>query len=314
MPRLSPKAHVFQLEPHARYRLEYATAPEPSPPGTEWTGDALDGSPLAYMMRRPLILKADDFGSPFGDIDVAFIDAVDAADGVVALGIVTALIAEDDATRTAYRALNAGGFELWFHGHTHTLGDVAEFSGSGLASQMDSFARGITAGRERLGVEFHSFGAPGNGFDADTMTALTTFPQLVVWFFGAAEAPVFVLPRLIDLESKVGVVRDVEEFSGLVEQTLAANPTAPITLQLHPRMWTHADLDRARTAIASLYDRGLRPAAPFELWAWRQEAARVRLFKETARSYILDLSQVELRLRVTVDPAGPTPVRVTEVD
>ena len=324
VPELHAHANVVEVEAGQRYALTVAAPTGDLAIGHTWSGAALIGSPLERMARRPIVLKADDFGGPLDDNAAWFIETVDTLDAVAGLGIITSryshhgpwagdiitsrVVAFEEA-RTIYAPIRDHDFELWFHGHTHPTGAATpEFMGRGLDSEIASFGAGRAVGRDSLGVEFRSFGAPENAFDVNTSLAIATDPEIAVWLFGPTDpsaSPVLVLPRLVDLEIEPGRVFDPPEFQSLLAAALLATPEAPaITLQVHPFMFAPGDRERCRTVLESLAaDDRFRFATPFEVWSWRTDAAAIRLTRTTATDYLLDLSEAQLdhRLELPVD-------------
>jgi hypothetical protein len=292
LPRLQDHPNVARLEPGSRYEITVAAATDDRAVGTLWTGDALQGSPLAFMERTPLVIKADDFGGPLNEPAVAFVEELDRVTAVAGLGMITREVEKLTEARLVYTPIRNQGFELWFHGHTHEVEKLpAEFDGTGLASQVDTLARGLRIGRELLDVQFRSFGAPGNRFDGDTATALAEFPEVVVWLFGAADAPVFVLPRLVDLELEPGIVRDPREVPTMIDEALAPGLPPAVTLQVHPSWFTKENSQRFADVVRILADDDrLRWETPLEVWTWHEDRAHIQLIKTSATTYLLDLS------------------------
>lgn len=312
-PNLLDHLNRHAVKAGVSYALAFDREIDQYPVGHVWYGDNLADSPLAFMERTPIVIKADDYGGPIDSNSCRFIEMVDRFGGFVSLGIITSLLAEREIVNQTYRDLHRQGFEAWLHGHSHDWSPPAEFSGASLKRQEESFERGIELGREMLHVDFHTFGAPGNGIDGSTSQALRRFPQIAVWLFGDAGAPALsgsdamVLPRIIDVEEKVGVVEPPASFSRALRNTLARKkrPNA-MTLQVHPTGFGEADLDRLEAMLADIQQqRSFRYTAPFELWKWKRDTGNVALTKTGARSYSLDLSSAEFDHIIELDPAGP---------
>jgi len=223
------------------------------------------GSSPAKANRPVVVLKVDDFGGPLSRRAARFIEAVAAVGGVAALGLITSRLPEDPEVLATYRDLQARGFELWFHGHRHDWSlPEAEFAGVGVAAQREAFRIGLAVAHERLGMELRTFGAPGNAIDDDTVTAIREFPQLDAWFFGRPGTQATVLPRLLEVEEKVGVVREPDAFFVALDRQIAAAP-AVITLQVHPNALGADDFARFETILTGLRRRGLRLTTPREV-------------------------------------------------
>jgi len=140
-------------------------------------------------------------------------------------------------------AIENGGFiEFWFHGWDHKLNfmldgekKLAEFSGTSYEYQADHLHKGMQLFTERTGLTFHTFGAPGNGFDSSTRRLLDETPEIKVWLYGDSTATTkkLVLRRPINLEYVVGKVK-VDEF---LKAYSKLGEVRIVTLQGHPAMW-----------------------------------------------------------------------------
>ncbi len=83
----------------------------------------------------------------------------------------------------------SGFFEFWNHGfdHSRILRDgqeIYEFSKSPLQDQVTTLRKTQDLAREKLGIEFVTFGAPYNRIDQQTATALEEFPEIRFWLYG----------------------------------------------------------------------------------------------------------------------------------
>jgi hypothetical protein len=308
----------FFLEAGSRYRLDFTEPVDVHPVKQTWTGAELTGSPLSYMMRLPLILKADDFGGAITANAARFIELADSYGAIVSPGIVTSSLTDQTQVNSTYFDLHSLGFEAWFHGHTHDCsGTTAEFSGIGVDEQQESFETGMGLGRSKLGLEFHTFGAPCNAIDDNTAKAIAAVPQITAWLFGKADAPslqdadVWVLPRLLEFEESVGNVGSVDRFADDLDRVMAAQ-TVPevLTLQVHPNHFGHNDYDRSNAVLSTLTARDVfRFTSPFEAWKWRMDREEVVLTKVGGSSYVLDLSTAEFDHWITMDPSSLLPTK-----
>jgi hypothetical protein len=318
VPELRPRDGVFHVAAGQRYLLTYATPVDDAPVGTTWLGSSLAGSPLAAMARPALVLKADDFGPAFESIPIRFVEAVDAARGVASLGIITGRLTHDSQQLEAYRTLHAAGFELWFHGHRHRYrGPHAEFMGELTQVQRAVFDHGLAVGRDVLGLEFHSFGAPGNGVDENTAAALRQEPRIKVWLLGIPGLGVYVLGGAVSGEESEGVARDpLEIYQDLEKRRLGESPPDAVPVQVHPRDWSEESLDRFVELVGLVAAGGAwRFSGPYDEWCWLQDRGTLVVSKAGGAAYELDLRAVEHDLRLDLDPAvGPLPASVQPLD
>ncbi len=320
-PQLLDHSNVHFIEASRKYQIEFENESDADPVDTVWMADALSGSPLAYMMRPAIVIKVDDLGGPLNASTVRWIELADSYGAVVSLGIITSRLVERSDVNETYATLHARGFEAWFHGHSHDWSlPSAEFSGVSLDAQVASFETGIELGRNRLGVDFHSFGAPGNAMDDNTGKAVVAFPQIVVWLFGDGAAPgladndVLVLPRLMEFEESVGDVREPGFFSVSLNDLLDSTPTLEVlTLQVHPNRFNEEDHRRSRAIFDDLDRRGLfRYTSPYGWWKWMQDRETISLKKTGPTSYLLDLTSASFDHRIEFDPATALPASVDD--
>lgn len=309
-----PNRHF--VEAGSKYLLEFAEPVDDHPVNEVWTGAELMGSPLSYMTRSPVIFKADDLGGAIGVNAARFVELADSYGAIVSLGIVTSWLTDRARVNRTYSDLHSLGFEAWFHGHRHDWSPpTAEFSGVGAHEQQESFETGIELGRKKLGVEFHSFGAPGNAVDDNTAAAMVAFPQMVVWLFGKSGAPslqgtdVWVLRRALEFEESVGTVRAPDEFVDDLDRVIAAQPPPEVlTLQVHPRKFGQDDFERSDAILSTLIAKDMfRFTSPFEEWKWRMDRDNIVLTKVDPSTYVLDLSAADFDHWITMDPSAPLP-------
>jgi hypothetical protein len=294
----APKRIVL-LDPGRSYHLEFTSAPDDTPIGAELTGDHLQGTTFEVMLHPPIILKADDYGHPIDPISQGLFDWLRARGYVASLGIITSHLAESRESAAQYRELEHDGFELWFHGHTHRLEKTSgEFSNTPLADQERSFAEGLRIGRELLGTDFTTFGAPGNAYDTTTATAVRSHPQIEAWFFGPKYSPVFTFPRIAELEVSPGRVGEPEVMVAALRRASTIDAPA-LTLQIHPRGWSKDELANAEAILEKwCATTQCRVTTPSLERRWYMERSKIRFKKLDLRSYRVDLSGATTRLRI----------------
>ena len=272
--------------------------------------------PLAYMMRRPFIIKADDFGGILTSSVQRFLDEVSEFHGVAGLGIIASFVStlKDESTVDSYKSLSQQGFELWFHGYAHLIISPTdtEFLGASLASQEYSFEQGTTIGKSILGVDFHTFGAPGNAADSNTIIALNAYPQFVVWFFGdgVSDPNLMVLLWNPGIEDTAGIVNPPSVFQDRLDIILS-EPARPIVVQVHPFAWGDLDHQYFVEILEDVVSRGsLRFTCPYDWWQYENNLGNVTLTKTGPQSYTLDMARATTGMRLQVDPNGPLPENI----
>lgn len=313
---VKPEPSYFYVEAGHSYDVVFSADMDTASIGKTWTSQDWSGSPLAYMMRTPFIIKADDFGGMFSPSTQRFLDEVSEVHGVAGLGIITGALSNirDESTIDSYKNLSQQGFELWFHGQTHLIISPTdtEFLGASLASQEYSFEQGTTIGKSILGVDFHTFGAPGNVADSNTVIALNTYPQFVVWLFGdgAPDPKLMVLLWNPGIEYAVGRVESDSIFKTTLD-TLPLNPSRPIIVQIHPYVWLELDHQNFVEILKDIVGRGsLRFTCPYDWWQYENNLGKVTLTKIGPQSYTLDMTRATTGMRLQVDPNGPLPTGI----
>ncbi len=164
---------------------------------------------------------------------------------------------------------NGGNIEFWHHGFTHAMNFdfngkkcVAEFSGPDEAYMMDAFSRAMNAFREKTGLTFRTYGAPGNATDATGRKVLEAHPDIKVWLYGDARNPAgkLVLRRSLNLEHAVGKV-DYQTFLRAYQNQRMRDY---LVLQGHPMMWDAARLEAFKQIVEQLQEDGWIFVTPYE--------------------------------------------------
>jgi peptidoglycan/xylan/chitin deacetylase (PgdA/CDA1 family) len=238
---------------------------------------------MPATIARQVIIKADDF--PPRDWNAgfngwrAFLQLIESRGLCASVGIVgQALEKAEEAWVVETRALaGRGRIEFWNHGYSHAIdrddgrgGRYWEFQGPPLEIQRRHLEQTQQLAKERLGLTLAAFGAPGNHIDEKTVTALESFPEIKIWFFGKPIASRLNLgwDMYVDIEVPTGRP-DFEAF----RERLARAPRS-IVVQVHPAAWTPSGLDQARLAIDHLVAEGAEFLTPTGYYLRHEEAAR----------------------------------------
>lgn len=156
------------------------------------------------------------------------------------------------------KARHAEGIEIWHHGNRHDRvpGESWEFKNRGLDSQLSNLRYTQERILEKTGITLRTFGAPYNQTDADTAKALNRMGAIRTLYFGQG-SPGFEGLQLndrVNLESKTGVVADLEDFMASYAEKEAAEI---IVLQGHPVYWAaEADLPKLELILDFLESQG----------------------------------------------------------
>jgi peptidoglycan/xylan/chitin deacetylase (PgdA/CDA1 family) len=178
-----------------------------------------------------------------------------------------------NATPEFYDTLKAwqasGLIEFWNHGFDHKRWEVDgetvyEFSGSGYEHQLKHFQDAQDIGRDLLGIEFTTFGAPFNQVDADTERMLESFPEITAWLYGpwwSKVGPTVIKANWnVKMEVKTGVI-DFEAF----KTAYSTHTIGPIlALQGHPMSWDDNDFLAFTQVVDFLRSEGATFVLPHE--------------------------------------------------
>lgn len=250
------------------------------------------GSLLAPMDRPAVILKADDIGRPVQAF-TRYFEMLDARGLRGSAGLIADRLTDASEPATDWlKALPQHQFELWLDGLDHKFADgSAEFLRSGLDHQLDHLRRGLELAREVLDLELTAFGAPGNAWDDDTAAALAQVPQLQTIFHGPQVPGRLLLIRGPSAETTPGKMSSPAVFAE--QYAKIADPSKPLSLQLHPTGWDEADFTAFSKMLDLLVSKGRFFTTPtgYHRWLLDRGCVVVRAAPEPSdRSAALDLT------------------------
>lgn len=169
-----------------------------------------------------------------------------------------------------------GIVEFWHHGLDHKRNNLeppnpGEFSGTNYTYQSDHFNQSMQLAKEKLGIVYHTFGAPYNKTDDTFIKVLNEHDNVIkVWLYGDpdADTDVLVLQRYnMHLEKRVGEP-DMEAFMAGYER----NRDKPyLVLQGHPGNWDASDFKEFNRIIDFLIKEGVKFVTPLEYYNIVQE-------------------------------------------
>ncbi len=302
------RANTLQIEPGQVVSVRFGEPADSAPVCTTWTGARLNGSPLAYLMRPALILKADDYGGCLNRASQDFVASVQAVGGRASFGIITSRVTGDERALAAYQRLVESGHELWFHGHTHQVGPPAwEFSGASQERQEHAFAQGQEIAQRHFGFPFAAFGAPGNHIDDRTGRALLSSAAIKIWFFGAEPCPVLCLPRSTRVEETIGVMREPEQAVRSIDSAVE-NGHEVVVVQVHPWKFDSVSSERFDSLLRIVKNRRqFRFTTPSGWRQWAAERANLVIKKSAPNIYTIDGRKLAEPLALDFDPDLPLP-------
>ncbi len=217
-----------------------------------------------------VLLKADDYR------DNArwrrFVGHIQEQKLKASIGIIGNLLEKDDPKLVAWthELVASGSFDFWHHGYDHRLNwpeggrTFCEFDGPSYEQQKDHFDRACRLAKDKLGLEFKVFGAPGNRVDATTARVLAEHPEIEASFFG----PKGLTGKLL-----------LERWANAEQPTLKPNSaefikrwpqvvTRPyLVLQLHPGAWDDERFGEYTRIVAFLQGKSVQFVTAAELCA-----------------------------------------------
>jgi len=216
-----------------------------------------------------VVLKLDDFGrTPRWQRVVAYVESHKLK---ASLGIICKVLEKNDPQlRPWVKQLEASGrFDFWHHGYDHRLdiqvGDkkVCEFSGTSYEEQKAHFAKACDLARDKLGLRFTAFGAPGNRTDKTTERMLADFPEIKVLFYGPNVPGKVTLARWANLEQptmKPNSAAFIEKYPAVADKPY-------LCLQGHPNQWDDARFAEFEKIVEFLQTKHARFVTASELGA-----------------------------------------------
>jgi len=182
--------------------------------------------------------------------------------------ICRSLETEDDRFFGILQYLDRTGYiELWNHGYDHRLdaqhpnGELYdEYRNSSLEFQKEQLRKAQTLAEEKLNITLRTFGAPGNAIDSTTISALQTFDEIKVWFFGLSGSGKLVLGRSADMEYPTGK----PDYNSFVQNYDSSEEY--LVFQIHPNQWDEEQLEELKRIIMYLNDQQSTFILPYEYY------------------------------------------------
>ncbi len=216
---------------------------------------------LVTVYKQVVVLKADDLvyvsGTIFPSNWNKYFELIDSMGisgtaGIIGNSLENAPVAYYDKIKHYH---NKGTVEFWNHGYTHELGGrnaagevYHEFFNRDLAAQEKSLIRTQNLGRQKLGITFRAFGAPGNGIDATTTELIDASADIRIWFFGDNKSSKNILKRTPGCEIEYPVHRP--SYTKFMENYKSDIPY--LTLQFHPSSWNQKEFNDFRKILFHL--------------------------------------------------------------
>ena len=215
---------------------------------------------LVYVEGGPVPERWDDFATLIME------KKVPASIGIIGNSLE---VGKEDYFEWIRERNESGYFEFWNHGFDHSRImqadlEIYEFSNSSLSDQVRTLRKTQDLAREKLGIEFVTFGAPYNRIDQNTVTALEEFPEIGIWLYGRTGAKTTkVLPRT----PTVGIEYPVHQpvFYHFWNNFYFRSAEPVITIQGHPNSWSESRLREFEMIVDYLKEIGVPIIKPSSL-------------------------------------------------
>ena len=225
------------------------------------------------IYKQLVFLKADDV--VFDSLNVispqwrSFINFIKQKQIKASLGLIgNSLLQGSDAYYSYLKSLIASGkFEIWNHGFDHLLNGVNEnrekiheFWNTPLEQQREHLLHTQNLATEKLDLTLHTFGAPGNAIDNNTLKAVKEIDDLVVWYFGPKEFSKLSLQRFREIEYPTCHPNYQKFFENYDPQR------DYYVYQLHPNAWDEHEFSEFKKAVDFLISKDVTFINPYEYY------------------------------------------------
>lgn len=240
---------------------------------TDRYNDTYTDSIEILIYKQLIFLKADDLVFDNSNIVSArwrsFINFIELKKIKGSLGLIgNSLEKGNNAYYSYLRNVAAYGyFEIWNHGYNHLLNGIDgngdkfhEFWNTSYEYQKEHLIKTQYLAKEKLNITLHTFGAPGNGIDNNTLEAIEEIGDLNVWYFGLENYSKLNLMRFVEIEYPVHNP-DFQKF-----QTNYDEQKLYIALQIHPNSWDENRFSEFKNIIEFLIQNDVTFITPYEYY------------------------------------------------
>jgi hypothetical protein len=304
-----------QVKAGGVYILEFEKQVDSEPIGMQWGQEGLPicESILSPLCRKTIMLKADDLKTPLHPSWYRYFELCDGEDIPCTAGIICdSLQNADSETKEYLTSLHPYKVEFWHHGWDHYKGssEVREFRGTTLEYQINHLQWGLDEA-DNIGIDMHSFGAPFNAVDDNTITALSFFPEISSIFYQPTVPGKTTFYRNLNLESSPGQIYSLEEFKQLYTEQAWREVLA---LQLHPLEFSEEEWTRLSSILRFLAEENRRFTTPTGYVNLQEDLYydNIVVKKTGDKVYTLDLSnalhdhELEINQKPSKVTASPT--------
>lgn len=242
-------------------------------------------STIPYDPGLVVILKADDLGEMTPNwerfMHIIFKDSICGSIGIIADRMKSDSTVDEIRKISGYKRDNKFPvIEFWNHGYNHIKNkNGTEFDGSTIEYQANHLQMTQEFMNDKLRIQCHTFGAPYNRTDINTLKALYFSPEICVWF----------CLKNLEKEEKKGwknpddhpaldnnkILLDVDYYFYKIfpvdkmMNNYSKDRLKPyIVIQVHPLMWKDKNFDDFETLIKFYKSRKTTFMTPFQYYQY----------------------------------------------
>jgi Uncharacterized protein conserved in bacteria (DUF2334) len=227
-----------------------------------------------YIYKQLVILKADDLtyyeSSDLSPNWYRFIDFINTQKIAAGIGIKGySLVAGNSSYYALVTSLQRSGyFEIWNHGYTHLLNgtnesgeEYDEFYNTSYEYQKNHLLITQNLAKAKLDITLHTFGAPGNAIDTNTLRVIDENSDIKVWLNGDEHSQKVVL-------KEGGCFIEYPIFFPSYQNFLADyDPNKVYYLfQFHPNEWNDQGFEEYKKIIIHLIQMDVTFITPYEYY------------------------------------------------
>ncbi|MBI5538881.1 MAG: DUF2334 domain-containing protein [Bacteroidia bacterium] len=225
------------------------------------------------VFNQLVILKADDMVFDENTIVpqrwVSFIDYIKSKGIKASIGVIgNSLEAGNNKYFKYLKSIAASGnFELWNHGYNHIYDgkypngeSYKEFYNTPYSYQYKHMSLTDSLAIKKLGIIFHTFGAPGNGIDSVTVRAINNQKNIKVWLFGLPGSTKFTMQRFVEIEFPTSD----PVYSKFIKNYSSEKPC--LVLQIHPNSWDADKFSEFKKIIDYLLSKKVTFINPYDYY------------------------------------------------
>ena len=225
------------------------------------------------VFNQLVILKADDMVFDAKTIIpqrwISFIDYIKSKGIKASIGVIGNSLEAGNYKYFKYlKSIAASAnFELWNHGYNHIYNGrypngkpYEEFCNTPYSYQYEHISRTDSLAIKKLGIIFHTFGAPGNAIDSVTVSAVRNQKNLKVWLFGFPGSTKLNLQRFAEIEFPTGN----PVYPRFINNYSSEKPS--LVFQIHPNAWDETKFTEFKKIIDYLLTKKVTFINPYDYY------------------------------------------------